>query len=112
MTSMFVVVRPPAAELLLCVLQGQEPVFVQALGSKPTVEGFDQGVVRRLARTTEVKLDAVGVSPLIQRLRGEFGSIVHADRFGQPALGADLHQHASDVLSAEPLADFYRQTLA
>ena len=67
MTSMFVVVRPPAAELLLCVLQGQEPVFVQALGSKPTVEGFDQGVVRRLVRTTEVKLDAVGAPQGVSR---------------------------------------------
>jgi hypothetical protein len=64
---MFVVVRPPVADLLLDVLQQQTPVYIQALGADASVERFDQGVVRRLARTTEVKLDAVGAPQGVSR---------------------------------------------
>ena len=80
---MLVVVGPPSFDLLLGILPRQEPVFVQTLGAEPTIERFNQGIVCRLSRATEVQLHAISIRPLIQRFRGELGTVVDADRFGK-----------------------------
>ena len=56
-----VVVSAPSLELFGRVCKREEPVGFQALGAVAAVEGFDEGVVRRLAGAGEVQGDAVGV---------------------------------------------------
>ena len=41
-----VIFLPPRLNLLLCILQGKEPVDVQALVPEASHEGFDQGITR------------------------------------------------------------------
>jgi hypothetical protein len=48
--AFFIVVLAPILHLFLGVGKGQEPMGVQTLRSEATVEGFDEGVVGRLAR--------------------------------------------------------------
>lgn len=79
MWSTFVVVGPPSFHLLHCVLQSQEPVFVQALDAEPTVERFNQGIIHWLSRAAEVELHAVGVSPLIVRPGDVLRTVVDTD---------------------------------
>jgi hypothetical protein len=52
---MLIVVPPKRIDLVLCVLERREPVHVQTLLSEPAIEGFDRGVVRRLAASAEVE---------------------------------------------------------
>ena len=63
----FPIVMPtPPFDFLPSILQGQEPAFVQAFGTKPGIEGFDHSVVCRLAWPAKVQLHAIQVRPLIQ----------------------------------------------
>jgi hypothetical protein len=48
--AFLIVVLTPILQLFLGVGKGQEPMGVQTLRSEATVEGFDEGVVGRLAR--------------------------------------------------------------
>ena len=45
-----IVVPPKRVDLLMCVLPRREPMHVQTFLPKAPVEGFERGVVRRLAR--------------------------------------------------------------
>ena len=49
---------------------------VQALGPEPSVEGFDLGVVRGLARPGEVERDALGIGPQVEVSGDELGAVV------------------------------------
>ena len=60
------VVSAPILQLGTGVVKGHEPVGVQAFGAETAIEGFDEGIVGRLARPGEVESDAVGVSPEIE----------------------------------------------
>jgi hypothetical protein len=50
MRSIFVLVSAPFLHFRAAVVKGQEPMRVQTFGADPPVEGFDEGVVGRLAR--------------------------------------------------------------
>jgi hypothetical protein len=56
-------------------------MHVQALGAEASVEGFDKGVVGRLAGPAEVERDAVGVGPQIEIARDELCTLIDTDRF-------------------------------
>ena len=56
---MLIVVPPKGIDLLLRVVQRREPVHIQTLLSKPTIEGFNRRVVGRFAAPAEVEDDAV-----------------------------------------------------
>ena len=60
---MLIVVPPKRIAPLLSVLQRREPVHAQAIFAESAIEGFDPGVVRRLAPATEVESDPVLVRP-------------------------------------------------
>lgn len=61
-----VVVSAPSFQLFSRIRKRQEPVSVQARGPEASVEGLDEGVVRRLAGPAEVQGDAMSVGPQAQ----------------------------------------------
>ena len=61
-----IVVLPPSFDFLPGIVQRQKPMSIQAFGSKLAVEEFDEGIVRWLARATEVQRDVLFVGPTIQ----------------------------------------------
>ena len=93
---MVVVITPPRFNLLLCVLQGQEPAFIEAFGTDASIEGFDERVIRWFSRPAEIKNDSVAAGPVIKRFRGEFRTVIDTNRFrqrsltGKPSQNVDL----------------------
>ena len=85
---MLIVVPSPGIDLGLRVLDRCEPVHVETLLPKPTIERFDRRVVGRFAAPTEVERDAVRVGPQIHRRTDELRAVVAIDPLGQPALEA------------------------
>jgi hypothetical protein len=73
---MLIVVPPKCVNLLLGVLQGVEPVDVQAFFTEASVERLDRRIVRRFASSTEIQNDAVRVRPEVHRRADELGAIV------------------------------------
>ena len=66
----------PGLYLFRSVLQGQEPVFLQAFLPEAALARLHESVVPGLAGTAEVQIHPVQVSPLVQALRGELGAVV------------------------------------
>jgi hypothetical protein len=95
---MLIVVPPKRVDLLLRVLERREPMDVQALLSKPAIEGFDRGVVRRLAAAAEVEDDAVGVRPEVHRGADELGAVVAVDPLWQSALESHALERGGDLV--------------
>ena len=54
-----VVVSTPSLAFSPCLVEAQEPVGVQALGSEFAVQTLDEGVVGRFAGPAEVERDVV-----------------------------------------------------
>ncbi len=77
---------PPDFDLLPGVGQAEEPVLMQALVAKACIEAFHIGILDRLAGLDEVPVYVVLVSPLLDRLADELGSVVGADLPWQAAL--------------------------
>ena len=48
----------------------------QAFAPERPIEGLDEGIVGRLARSGEVDLHLVVMSPQIQRLSGELAAVI------------------------------------
>ncbi len=63
MSPALVVRDPPSFDLLLGLGNRLEPVNIQALVGKQSVEAFDELVVSGLARPTEVDLHVMVVGP-------------------------------------------------
>lgn len=63
MWSNLIVVSTPSLAFLHGVVEAHEPVLVQALRPELAVERFDERVVGRLARPTEVERDVARVCP-------------------------------------------------
>ena len=53
---------------------------VQVFGPEAAIDGFDEGVVGRLAGPREVQGDNLRLGPRIQAARHELRSLVDADR--------------------------------
>ena len=58
-----IVESSPRFHLLLSIIQGQEPVFIQALLAEPPIEGLDEGVVLGLPLPAEVQGQRCSVEP-------------------------------------------------
>ena len=61
MRADLVVVESPGFTDVPCLLQGSEPVLVQALCMEAAVEGFDVGIIGGRARPAEDEFDPVAV---------------------------------------------------
>ena len=53
--------------LALGIVKRKKPVGVETLVAQPSVEGFDQRIVGRLAGPAEVERDLVQIGPLVER---------------------------------------------
>ena len=98
---MLIVVPPKCVDLLLRILDRREPMHVQTLFAESSVEGFDGRVVRRLAATTEVDDDAVGVHPQVHRRADELGAVIAVDPLRQAALEAEALERGHHVATAQ-----------
>lgn len=63
------------------LVQGGEPVDIEAFIAQRSVERLDEAVVRRLAGPAEVDLGVVAVSPQVELLSGKFTAIVDEQTF-------------------------------
>ena len=63
-----------------CFIERQEPVLVQALDTKPTVERLDERIIRGLSWPAGVELNAIEGGPYIQAPRDELWSVVDSNR--------------------------------
>ena len=83
-----VVLTPPDADAHPRIGKAGEPVLVQTLIPELPVEGLHESVLRGLARLDQFELDTIPVRPLVERLAGEFRSLVSTDRPGRPRKSA------------------------
>src|SRR3954447_16532706 len=95
-----VVVSTPILDFLPSVVKAQEPMCVQAFVSELAVEGFDEAVVRGLARPREVEHHTLLVSPDVEIAGDELRSLVDADILGIADVFADALQSQYDILAA------------
>ena len=84
-----IVVSTPSLAFSSCFVEAEEPVCVQTLDSELAVQKFDEGIVGRLARTTEVERHTLQEHPQIELLAYELGAIVQSDRL-EIAMFAEL----------------------
>src|SRR6201996_4709424 len=99
MRSDLIVVSTPSLAFFDRLVEAHEPVCIQALGPEASVEGFDERIVRRLARPREVQGDAVGVGPKIKIARDELGSLVDPDRGWIASPSTNLFERLNDILA-------------
>src|SRR5687768_3741057 len=78
-----------------------EFVDVQALVAQPTIEGLDEPVLGRFARTDEVELYPAAIAPLIKCLRGKFRSVIDSYRVRQWVRGRNLFERIHHALSGQ-----------
>ena len=79
MGSLLVVVDTPRLDCPARVVETHEPVTVQALISKATIETLHHCILDRLARIDVVQYDPVLVCPLIEPDAREFWTVVQRD---------------------------------
>ncbi len=68
---MLIILLSPPLHFTPSILQ-EKPIFVKALLSEPTVEGFYKSIVCWLPETAEIQDYAVEISPLVKHLADEF----------------------------------------
>src|SRR5579862_2346718 len=96
----FVIVSTPILHFLPGVVKAQEPMRVQAFAPELAVEGFNEAIVRRLARPREVEHDTLLVSPDIEIARYKLRSLVDADRLRIAHSFTDALEGQNDVFAA------------
>jgi hypothetical protein len=94
MGSLGVIVLLPFGDDLSGMGQALEPVEVKTFVAESSVEAFDVGILGRLARFDKIEGDLVGVGPGVERVAGEFRSIVDHDAFGTARAGNELVHYA------------------
>ena len=84
-------------------------MHVQTFFAESAIEGFDRRIVGRLASTTEVENDAVGVRPQVHRRADELRDVVAVDALRQSAFKAQSLERGDDVATTETLRDINGQ---
>ena len=74
MRAVNVVVIAPVGQHGAGMGQGREQGFIQQLVTQPSVEAFDEGVLRRLSRRDVVPVDLAFIGEGQDRVRGELGA--------------------------------------
>lgn len=98
--AFLVIISTPSLQLFAGIRKGQEPMSVQALRPQLAVEGLDEAVVGRLARSWEVQGDVVGMGPQVEVSGDELAAVIHPDRLRIAGLPADAFQGLDDILAA------------
>lgn len=104
--------RPPRFKYRLRSDETDEPVLVQALIAKCAVKALDVRVLDRLARANETERNPTSVGPRIKGQTGEFGTVVHHTRPGQPDGHAQMLEDANDARTRQRPIDFDGDALA
>lgn len=99
------VVNTPSFYSRLGLVNGLEPVDVQALIPERAIEGLDEAVVGRLARSVEVDGDSPVISPEIEHPAGELTAVINEDTSRRAAPCRQAVAGWRDVLGAQPLTD-------
>ena len=99
--SDLVVVTTPARDLLACLGQSLEPLFVQALVTELAVEALDVGVLCRAGRVVEQVAHSAAVCPDHERSAGELRPLIGTHGIGEAAELTRLLEQARDVLAAD-----------
>ena len=90
-----------AFNLLRASLHSEELIDAQKLVAQAAVERLDQPIIRCLSRSRLVELHTTPPSPFVQRLGGEFSTVVDPDGLGPGALDRSLVQDLSDTPAGE-----------
>lgn len=75
-------------------------MLVQTLVAETPIEGFDIGVLIRLAGFNEEELNAAGMRPGQQGPATELLAVIRSDRFWQPACLGQLVEHPRELHAA------------
>lgn len=92
----FVFVLPSASEDPRCI-DVHENISIEALGSEPSVERFDESVLIRFARFDEVKANFVACRPFLKRLRAKLRPIIHDQDLWFSVLHLEAFENANHV---------------
>ena len=77
-----VVVLTPIFYFSPGIVKAHEPVGVEAFAAELAVEGFDEGIIGRLAGAGEVEDDTLLIGPQIEIAGDEFRALIDTDAFG------------------------------
>lgn len=102
MRAALVVVLTPCRDQNTGFSQARKPMVVEALIPEASIEAFYEGVLGRFAGLNHLELDAMLVSPLIERLAREFWALVCADRPGVAPESGSLVKHPGDIHARNP----------
>lgn len=69
------------------IVKAHEPVGTQSFAAELAVEGFDEGIIGRLAGAGEVEDDALMIGPQIEIAGDEFRALINTDRLRIYAVG-------------------------
>lgn len=109
MRPSFVVVQPPALGQLSHLEDVREAMQVEQFVADLAVERFDVRVLRWLAGLDEMQVNAALCSPTQHRMARKFGTVIKANRFGQPSLEGQSFEYANDVRAAKGVRNLQRQ---
>ena len=79
---------------------------IQALVPQRSVEGFDEGVIGRLARSREIDPRSMVISPQVDKLAGKLCTIVSEQIFWCASQSNEPVENLDDVLASEPVSNF------
>jgi hypothetical protein len=92
-----------------CLVETEEPVGVQALGSKLAVQAFDERVVGRLSGPAEVERDTAHEGPQVELLVDELRPVVEPECFRAADLLPNPFEDVDDIGAAEVLPNLDRR---
>lgn len=96
-----VVIEAPLLDEQSGFFETCEPLLVQTLFPKATIEAFDVPVLRGLTRVDEVQLHSIVLGPDVQFLASKLRSIVDLKQFGFTKPLSELLQHPHDALATQ-----------
>lgn len=76
MGTSLVMAYAPGPDFAPRILQGHEPVLVQALLAQPAVERLHRGIVRWCSRPGKVYTDPPVIHPLVQHFSCKFRAVI------------------------------------
>jgi len=83
------------------MIQGMEPVFIQAFIPEFAIEAFDESILGGLAGLYQIQLHAMLIGPLIQCPAIKLWSLVRSDRFGVAPESGNLIQNPGDIMARD-----------
>src|SRR5215467_5742264 len=108
MRTLSVVITSPRFNRGPRLSQAQEPVCIQALVTKSSVERLDITVLHGLAGINKAKHDVSLLTPGSHRPAHKFGSMIHPDLLRPASACAQLLQDANDAQRGQARIHFNR----